>query len=265
MNRTSFQDPVRVFRLLLLVAALVLLTLAIASPATAGGQNGELSVDCDGTTDQVETNCRVGEQQTFAVAIQATGEPASGYAAFQAKLRWDSAVLDYRPTAEVIEESAWPSCGVPARRDNRPGDSSVLWGCATFPAATSHDAGALVRLEFVCIAPGTSQLALVPREGDAQNGSFFITLVNGDTMTVEPALNGATVTCGDSSGGSVGDVDCSGDVTAIDAALTLQMVAGLVTSLPCSENADVNGDGMIDAIDAMLILQFVAGLLPSLG
>ena len=63
---------------------------------------------------------------------------------------------------------------------------------------------------------------------------------------------------------SQGDADCSGEVNAIDAALVLQLVAGLVGSLPCEANADANGDGNINAIDAALILQFTAGLVDQL-
>ena len=64
--------------------------------------------------------------------------------------------------------------------------------------------------------------------------------------------------------GAVGDVNCSGNVDAIDAALILQLTAGLVGSLSCQENADANEDGGVDSIDAALILQLTAGLLPSL-
>ena len=59
------------------------------------------------------------------------------------------------------------------------------------------------------------------------------------------------------------DVDCSGTVTSIDAALILQFVAALTDSLPCEHLADVNSNGSVDAIDATLILQFVAGLIDS--
>ena len=61
-----------------------------------------------------------------------------------------------------------------------------------------------------------------------------------------------------------GDVDCDGNVNAIDAALVLQFGAGLIPALPCQQNADVNQNGTLDAVDAALILQFTAGLVPSL-
>ncbi len=53
-------------------------------------------------------------------------------------------------------------------------------------------------------------------------------------------------------------------MTAIDAALILQFVAGLIGTLPCLENADTNGDGDVSSVDAALILQFSAGLIGSL-
>jgi len=64
--------------------------------------------------------------------------------------------------------------------------------------------------------------------------------------------------------GSIGDVNCDGNVDSIDAALVLQLVAGLVETLPCEENADANADGANNAIDAALILQFNAGLIETL-
>jgi len=60
-----------------------------------------------------------------------------------------------------------------------------------------------------------------------------------------------------------GDADCDGLVTAVDAALVLQLNAGLLASLPCA-GGDVNDDGRVDSVDAALILQFVAGLLDEL-
>ena len=57
-----------------------------------------------------------------------------------------------------------------------------------------------------------------------------------------------------------GDVNCDELVNSIDAALVLQMEAGLVASLPCAGGADVNQDGVVNSIDAALILQREAGL-----
>jgi hypothetical protein len=62
----------------------------------------------------------------------------------------------------------------------------------------------------------------------------------------------------------LGDVDCSGAVTSIDAALILQLEARLLASLPCAQNGDTNQDGRTNAIDASLILQYSAGLVDSL-
>lgn len=61
-----------------------------------------------------------------------------------------------------------------------------------------------------------------------------------------------------------GDTNCDGNVNSIDAALVLQLGAGLVDSLACQDNADVNGDGIANSIDSALILQFDAGLIDSL-
>ena len=62
----------------------------------------------------------------------------------------------------------------------------------------------------------------------------------------------------------IGDVNCDGELTSIDAALILQLTAGLVSSLSCEKTADVNGDGATTSVDAAIVLQFTAGLLTTL-
>lgn len=61
-----------------------------------------------------------------------------------------------------------------------------------------------------------------------------------------------------------GDTNCDGVVNSLDAALILQLSAGLLPALPCRGGGDTNGDGITNALDAALILQFTAGLLDSL-
>lgn len=66
-------------------------------------------------------------------------------------------------------------------------------------------------------------------------------------------------------GGGPGDVNCDQQANPVDAALILQLDAGLIQQLVCPQNADVNGNGHTDAVDASLVLQFVAGLIDHLG
>ena len=78
------------------------------------------------------------------------------------------------------------------------------------------------------------------------------------------AMRGQLVIQGSLPQPSAGDVNCNGTVNSIDAALVLQLSAGLVASLPCQQFADVNEDGAINSIDSALILQFAAGPLTTL-
>ena len=61
-----------------------------------------------------------------------------------------------------------------------------------------------------------------------------------------------------------GEESCDGEVNPVDAALVLQLSAGLLDALECEDEADTNLDGQINPVDASLILQFVAGLISSL-
>ncbi len=61
-----------------------------------------------------------------------------------------------------------------------------------------------------------------------------------------------------------GDTNCDGVVNPLDAALILQLSAGMIPALPCPGGGDNNGDGITNSLDAALILQFSAGLLGSL-
>ena len=105
--------------------------------------------------------------------------------------------------------------------------------------------------EFRCDSTGVSALTLT-------------VIVLADATVGTPRAISATVLHGEIICAGPGDVDCSGDVSPIDALLILQLTAGLIAYLPCQQNANVNGDGLVNAIDAQLILQYVAELIPSL-
>lgn len=65
---------------------------------------------------------------------------------------------------------------------------------------------------------------------------------------------------------SPGDVDCNGDIDAIDALFVLRTAAGMASQAACIDLGDVDCDSDIDAVDALRILRFVAHLpAPSAG
>ena len=64
--------------------------------------------------------------------------------------------------------------------------------------------------------------------------------------------------------GLVGDASCDGAVNPLDAALILQLAAGIIPALPCPGGGDTNGDGVTNPLDAALILQFSAGMISRL-
>ena len=62
----------------------------------------------------------------------------------------------------------------------------------------------------------------------------------------------------------VGDVNCNGLVTIVDAQLIAQLIVGRIEALDCEKNADVNENGDLCIADAHLIAQFIVGRIPSL-
>ena len=66
-----------------------------------------------------------------------------------------------------------------------------------------------------------------------------------------------------SASGKLGDVNGDNKISAVDARMVLQCVAGLITKTEqITTNGDVNEDGKITAVDARMILQIVAGIIP---
>ena len=77
--------------------------------------------------------------------------------------------------------------------------------------------------------------------------------------TLNPAESESELTINDY---LFGDVNNEGSITAQDASLVQQLVAGKISSTTdgiVSDAADVNGDGEVTAQDASLIQQHVAG------
>ncbi|MCH8161670.1 MAG: hypothetical protein IIB88_07225, partial [Chloroflexi bacterium] len=66
----------------------------------------------------------------------------------------------------------------------------------------------------------------------------------GDPQPIEAKVKHGEIYCVEKHEDKVlGDADCSGEVTSLDASWILQYGAGLVEGVPCPDRADVNGDG----------------------
>lgn len=96
---------------------------------------------------------------------------------------------------------------------------------------------------------GTSTLKLTGTENTDYDGKTYDCTVKNATVTV---TSGSTV---------IGDANGDGKVTAVDARIILQDVAGINKLSSAQQKlADVNKDDKITAVDARMVLQIVAGI-----
>ncbi len=179
--------------------------------ASAGATAGAMAVDCGGG-EGVQTECEFAGP-TVRVGVHVTATPPSGYAGFQVKLAWNEDVLRYEPDPSKGDEALWPECDIAVRSDMQPlGEPSLLFACVPLVSPDdSYYAGPILDFQFRCLsyAPGdnVSDLRLVAREGDPQEGTHFL---NAGGFPTDPALSLATVTCSDAPDAGDGTlaVDC---------------------------------------------------------
>ena len=216
-----------------------------AGISQAGGSPGAMAVDCNAGEAGVQDSCIHAPGSTFQIEVHVTdiplqqGSPAAdGFQAFQAKLSWsDGDVLTYNPTVAPSAEVVWPATDTDgnvlgcfaARAPLADDPTEVVSGCQLEVPALSADTGPVLTFEFTCSsAPNAmsppagldsdqSLFTLIPREGDTQGGTHMTDLQNAE---IDPALTGATVTCGvplDGNGPTDGptlDSDAEGDKVA---------------------------------------------------
>ena len=116
---------------------------------------------------------------------------------------------------------------------------------------------------YFSLAPGSPSLSGLGEPGDLLSpGPFMVQQAGPLGLLAGDDLN--ALTCRALSDLPGGDVNCSGETDSIDAALVLQLEAGLIAGLACGDQADVNQDGVTNSIDAVIILQFIAGLIERL-
>lgn len=112
------------------------------------------------------------------------------------------------------------------------------------------EGGTVFVVEFrILKSSGASTLKLTSTENTDYSGNVHSCTVSNGKVTV---LNDSAV---------VGDANEDNKLSAVDARLVLQSVAG-INKLDNYQSllADMNGDGVVTAVDARIILQMVAGL-----
>lgn len=179
--------------------------------------------------------------ETFTVALEAVGDPP-GFYGFNIFL-WYPGGLLHRTSCSTLE-------GFDCVLDYEPNVTRFFGrGAAAMTGALTLGTLTLRAASYNCEAPlrlnGPEGLVMVLDD----RGDDIPRTVNDGLVTIEggPAV-------------ASGDVNCDG-VNSIDAALVLQVDAGLFDELPFPQHSDVSRDGRMDSVDAALILQFVAGLL----
>ncbi len=177
----------------------------------------------------------------FPIEVQVAVAPVGGYGGIDATVNWTDGLDFLSGSSSRCRTSRWSATA-----------GSVSLSCAF--DAHSDFTGGVFTLSITCVPGGTGNISL--------SETSFQDLAS---ELGPPTLIGATVTCfAPQRGGPpglIGDVNCSFEVTSIDAALVLQYDAGLLENLDCLAAADINFDGTVDSRDALLILQNVAGLL----
>lgn len=275
----------RLFSLALAIAMLIAAAAVFGSSSTAPLQAIEPATVRITPATQ---NTTVGANVSVQVTVADVSDP-EGLGAYEFALIWNPAALTYVSAqngdflGSTGRDEFCPSPGFDANGDDVADPGFLRMGCVTFAAQPAGPLGdgllATVNFTTNCAEETDVEFDIDrttltdPLADDipvtTENGTITITgappcpirPTPTVTRTFTPTPGPRTPT---PTGGSEGDVDCNGRVTAVDAALILQLDAGIIRALRCPENGDVSDDGSTNSIDALFILQFVAGRLPAL-
>ncbi|MEX0786923.1 MAG: dockerin type I repeat-containing protein [Dehalococcoidia bacterium] len=241
--------------------------------AIGGGPEMRLAVnDAISCTPGDPPQCDVAIGAPFTLTIEVVEAPANGYVQFMTVIILDEDLTYGTPKPPAAEEIVWPDrereASLRAQRIEGFVEHGAITGFGS-PLPVSHHVGSIVEVVLNCSEAQTPSnlIDLLPAEVNAipeTFGSFF--LEPGEVTPIIPKVSDLEINCVEAPTPTLtGDVSCNGVVTAVDVALALQHIAGLLGALPCPVNADVNGDGQVTVADTLLILQYIAGLLSVLG
>ena len=175
------------------------------------------------------------------------------------KMKLDKTIKEATCTVNGEELYVCEFCGYEEIKTITKDHSFGEWKTTVSPTCTQSG------LKTATCTCGKTKTETIPANGH----SFGEWKVTKQPTVNEEGIESRSCVCGevetrkiDKLNSSKGDVNGDGKITAVDARMILQIVAGLKTyNDEIILTADVNGDGKISAVDARMILQIVAGLL----
>lgn len=256
---------------IVLLVALVLVVvgsgtfMAPLDGASASGGGPEMRLRANGCA----ANCTFALGEKFTLAVEVVTAPAGGYTTAQSFIDYGSDLTYDSTLRSADDEIVWPDCESTVALRAETGPTFVNHGCVSGlspPVPVSNHVGDLVRISVTCSSDDTSTTVGLLPLNDQQARTLGTAFVAGDLITrIIPKVSGLLIHCGaGGSSGLEGDASCDGVVNPLDAALILQLVAGLLPALPCPGGGDPSGDGLTNPLDSALILQFSAGLISTL-
>jgi len=239
-----------------IVLPLIALALALLTAQIAHAESATVRISPASQT------VAAGQNAMVDIQVESITDP-DGLGSYEFAFNFDPAQLDFVSFVNgtfLGSTKRTVSCFLSEDRDGdgTPDPGYVRYACVTLggspPGPTGNGTLATVTFETLCAA--TTTLAYDRASlSDPLGATFDLTTHEGTITATGTPCAPPVVT---------GDANCDGEVTAVDAALILQLNAGLIDSVECPEGADANGDGEITAVDAALVLQFVAGIIDEL-
>jgi DNA-binding CsgD family transcriptional regulator len=162
---------------------------AIAAAPPLTNKRGLMAVDCDASKAGVQAACRYAVGETFFTQVHIVRSPAHGYHGFRTDLTWDEG-LAYREAGNPWDEILWHNCDF----DLQLNPTGMAFGCVLYPAGVAgwESTGAVLELQFSCLADGTMEVGLLAQEVNLEERSYFI---DGARNELKTDTIGARVVC----------------------------------------------------------------------
>lgn len=255
----------------MLLAVLVVATLGLTGePGRAGASHTEIFFSYSNVSAIPVTSIALDPDESLDLYVWANNvDNTNGVAGFTLTLTFDETLVSVSSAPgdlDGIGDKEWLDTTRPGAfclpESETPQPGRIVGACFTLGILPGSVGTGL--LGHIVLEAGTEVGASVLAFVEPEFGvlSTHIVSAEADPVSIPAILLNSAVTIAEPV--QVGDANCDETVNALDAALILQLSAGLISELPCPAGGDTNVDGVMNPLDAVLVLQFSAGLLDHL-